>query len=1378
MAKWLEKWSRPAEYAESPQMRVAKTRSTRYAENSLGDPVTTVHVRRPPRQPGPELPRGELLLESPPVLPEPVSGNFAQLLVYLPMVAGAGAMVFMFTGAGGGPVTYLASSMYALSSVGMMFGMLGRTAGDKRRRIDGERRDYLRYLGQVRRRARTAAARQRAALCWHQPEPDALWSVAMSSRLWERRPANDDFGVVRVGSGPQRLAVTLVPPDTQPVEDLDPISASALRDLVRAHATVPDLPVAVALCTYARISVTGDDQAIRGLAQTIIGQLATFHAPAEMRVVACASRARLAEWSWLKWLPHALHPTAWDGAGRIRMVRDDLAELEELLGDDLADRPRFGARPEHGAEHPHILLVYDGGRVTPDAQLAMGDAFGVTVLDLTGTLGRDSDRHLLRLRVATGRLEMVRKDPTGTDEVSLLGRPDQLRAEQAEALARVLAPLRTGTDTAAQEPLEADNDLPALLGLGDVATLDPTEAWRQRVARDRLRVAVGLGADGGPVDLDLKESAQGGMGPHGLIVGATGSGKSELLRTLVLGLAMTHSSETLNFALVDFKGGATFLGLDELPHTSAIITNLADELPLVDRMQDALRGELVRRQELLRAAGNYTSVHDYERARQQGAALRPLPTLIVIVDEFSELLASKPEFTDLFVMIGRLGRSLAVHLLLASQRLEEGRLRGLDTHLSYRICLRTFSAMESRVVLGVPDAYELPTEPGNGYLKFDVTGMTRFKAAYVSGAYRKPQAAAEHRVAQHQIVPYTTDYVPPQRPGADGTPGDGRDGPARGGATGGRSADGAAHTDQATGPRVFDVIIGRLRGTGPPAHRMWLPPLGDPVTLDALLPDLAEDPASGLLSRGWPRLGQLCAPIGIIDRPFEQRRDLLVADLSGAAGHVGVVGATQTGKSTLIRSLIAALALTNTPAQAQFYCLDFGGGALAPLAGLPHVGGVCGRLQPDVVRRTVAEVSVILEEREKLFSAHGIESMAAFRDAVRAGTVPAARPADVFLVVDGWGTLRQEFDSLEPAITKLAARGLAYGVHVMVAANRWAEIRPQLKELLATRCELRLGEPFESEVNRHAAANVPESSPGRGLTKDGFHFMTALPRIDGRANASDTGEALRALAKAAASAWAGPAAPAVRLLPLTLNHQDLLNVTQPGLTGIPFGIAEDDLGPVTADFTREPHFLVFGDTASGKSNLLRVLADAVVRRHSPDEARIIILDYRRSLLEAVGGGHLIGYAPSAAVAAKTVQDAAEAMRQRLPGPDVTAAQLRDRSWWHGPELYLIVDDYDLVATAAGNPMTPLLEVLPHSRDIGLHVVLARASGGAGRAMFEPVLQRLRDLGSPGILLSGSRDEGHLLGNVTAQRMPPGRGSLVSRSLPTRLVQTALLPPAQ
>ena len=330
---------------------------------------------------------------------------------------------------------------------------------------------------------------------------------------------------------------------------------------------------------------------------------------------------------------------------------------------------------------------------------------------------------------------------------AFIGVPDGLSLVEAEAVARQLAPLRpAGVAAAAGDALAATTTLTALLGVAGPPALDVAALRRGRAPRDRLRVPIGHDANGQPVELDLKESAEGGMGPHGLVVGATGSGKSELLRTLVLGLALTHSAADLNFVLVDFKGGATFGGLDRLPHTSAVITNLADELPLVDRMRDALQGEIVRRQELLRAAGNYAWLRDYAAARAQrprGASeLPPVPSLFVVLDEFSELLAAKPELIDLFVMIGRVGRSLGVHLLLASQRLEEGRLRGLDTQLSYRIGLRTFSPQESRIVLGVPDAYELPSQPGSAYLKDGTGELIQFKAAYVSGPLSGTGAAA------------------------------------------------------------------------------------------------------------------------------------------------------------------------------------------------------------------------------------------------------------------------------------------------------------------------------------------------------------------------------------------------------------------------------------------------------------------------------------------------------------------------------------------------------------------------------------------------------------------------------------------------------------
>ncbi|MDH2425078.1 type VII secretion protein EccCa [Sphaerisporangium sp. TRM90804] len=1316
-----------------------------------------VVVRRPERRPPPAPPRGEILLESPPEIPETTSAGFTQVLTFMPMAAGGAAMALMFTGGGGGsPIMYVASGMFALSMVGMSLSQLGRAAGERKMRLNGLRRDYFRYLSQTRRKVRKAARRQREALQWNGPDPGSLWSVVMGPRLWERRPRDGDFATVRVGTGTQRLAVQLIPPDSKPVEDLDAMAAGALRRFVRAHSTVDDLPIAMALHSFARIVPTGDPTAVRDLVRALVGQLAVFHSPEDMRVAVCAGKEWMAQWDWVKWLPHALHPEETDAAGPVRLMADDLRDLDRLLGGELKDRGRF--RPGPSAESlPYHLVIVDGGYVPQDSPLGADAIQGVTVVDLSGSTSLVEEGVTLRLEVLADRFNRVQLDHAGKEIVTGLGRPDRMSYLQADGLARQLAPLRASPAKSgdSQDVFAANMTLTDLLGIADPRHMDVRGLWRSRAPRNRLRVPIGLGGDGRMVELDIKESAQGGMGPHGLIIGATGSGKSELLRTLVLGLATTHSSEILNFVLVDFKGGATFLGLDTLPHVSAVITNLEDELPLVDRMYDALHGEMVRRQELLRAAGNYASLRDYERAREQGADLRALPTLFVVLDEFSELLSAKPEFVDLFVMIGRLGRSLGVHLLLASQRLEEGRLRGLDTHLSYRISLRTFSAMESRVVLGVADAYELPSAPGNGYLKFDTSGMTRFKAAYVSGPYA-PEARQERRAPseRRQVVVYGPAYIPPPAPVVVPEP--------------------EPEPAVASRDSLLDVMVRQFTGHGPPAHRIWLPPLADPLTLSHLLPPLSITPEYGLTTAGWAGRGKLRAVLGIVDRPFEQRRDPLGVDLSGAAGHLAIVGSPQSGKSTLLRTLIAGMALTHTPREVQFYCLDFGGGTLSSLEGLPHVGGVASRLDGDRVRRTVAEVTALMHEREREFTQLGIDSFATYRRQVADGTITGNRFGDVFLVVDGWLTVRQEFDSLEPTITDLAARGLGYGIHVVAATNKWSEFRPGIRDLFGSRLELRLGDAYESEVNRKTALAVPEGVPGRGLTRDGFHFLSALPRVDGVRLADDLSVGVRALVDGVREAWRGEPAPRVRLLPAMLALEALPG---PELTGarIPIGIDEATLSPVQVDFETDPHLTVIGDTESGKSNLLRLVAEGVVARHAPAQARLIVIDYRRALLDAAYTEHRIGYAASSTSAAEMVAEAREALVKRLPPADLTPDQLRSRTWWKGADLYFVVDDYDLVATG-NNPLAPLLDLLPQARDIGLHLVLSRAMGGAGRAMFDPVMQRLKDMASPAVILSGDRDEGVLFG-VRPHALPPGRGYYVDRRYGSRLIQTAFLPPA-
>ncbi|MBT0770192.1 type VII secretion protein EccCa [Kineosporia sp. J2-2] len=1293
------------------------------------------------------MPAGELSLQEPPVLPEAPTGNLGMLLMYLPMAIGSSVMILLFVSPSKPGMGLMAAGLMAMTSMTMVFGQVGRTSADRKRRMRGERRDYLRYLAQSRQKVRGVATEQRAALAWRHPSPAGLWSVALSDRLWERRPSHPDFAEVRIATGQQRLAMTMTPIQTKPVEDLEPLSARALRRFVRAYTTIDGQPTAVFLRGFAQVQLRGDDsgdQTVgRDLVRAMLAQLVTFHSPDDLRLVICAADGREAEWDWAKWLPHSQHPSQQDGAGHARLYAADAAELEKVLAAEVGDRGRFEAGAMPTRDEPYVVVVVDGVDLPQESRLAGAGYRNAVVVEADSGRALRPGRVTLRLEVSAQELTMVRFDRTGTEIRTPLGRPDRLSATRASGLARVLSPLRLGATADVGEPMLNNFDLGTLLGVGEIDALDPAKIWSRASGPERLRVPLGIAEDGSRVELDIKESAQGGMGPHGLLIGATGSGKSELLRTLILALAITHSSEVLNFVLVDFKGGATFLGLGDLPHTSATITNLADEAALVTRMQDALQGEMMRRQELLRSAGNYSSLLEYETARANGVMLDPLPTLFVVVDEFSELLASHPDFSELFVMIGRLGRSLGVHLLLASQRIDDGRMHKLESHLSYRIGLRTFSAMESRSVIGVPDAYQLPSAPGNGYLRSDVATLTRFKAAYVSGRYRRRTAEQRQEEVRRQVVPFSAGPVAvaePETPVPAVEPVDP-----------GIGAD--------DGETLLKVAVSRLRDAGPPAHQVWLPPLTKPPTLDQILPPLAPHAEFGLSPASWPGRGGLVVPVSIVDKPYDQVRDLSMVDLSGAGGHVGIAGGTQSGKSTLLRTLISVLALSHTPREVQFYCLDLGGGSLATLAGLPHVGGVAGRTEAERISRTVAEVAAVANRREKLFAEHGIENMAAYRTARRQGQFADDPHGDVFLVVDGWHALRADHESQDVPIRQLVARGLAYGVHILLTTNRWSDVHSQLRDQLGTRLELRLGDHIDSMIDMRAAKQVPRK-PGSGLTMEKLHFLAAVPRIDGHARVEDLAAASRALAESVSDAWEGPRAPGVRMLP-SLLPAGQLPAPEPGMR-VALGWGEAELEPVWHDFGQDPHLTVLGDTGSGKTGVMRLIASAIPKVHDPAEIEVFIVDTRRVLVEAVPEEYRTGYAFNAAAAGELITALSGRLRERVPGPEVSPAQLQRRDWWSGPEVYLLVDDYDLLLGGMNSPLSTLIDLLPQAGDIGLHVVLARSAAGSTRTSMDAVVRRLQESNTPDVALSSPATEMPLLNGTRPRPLPPGRGQLVTR----------------
>ncbi|MBJ7597205.1 type VII secretion protein EccCa [Candidatus Nephthysia bennettiae] len=873
-----------------------------------------VVVRRPARLPPPQVPQDEMLVAPPPRLDGAQAGVVGWLQYLLPVIGSLGAVLFVLVNPK--PLFIISGLLFALGAVAMGVGMAAQQHLNTRRRTAIARTQYQAYLAELRVRARAVADEQRAAADWRHPPPNALWTLACSAvRRWERRPEDADFLEVRAGEGPRPLATALrVESSSDPLNKLDAVSEEALRGFLAVQGSVRDQPLTVSLASTRILSLVGRRAAALALARALVAQLATLHAPDDVRLMLCLDTRAHPDWEWAKWLPHLRGA----GEGGPPPVGGQ-GELAAAVASEAAR-----ARAGEAAAGPWLVAVTDGVMPAPESLelLRVHRGCRLTVVTLVENQQSEPSAVDTRLRLEPGGHLLVER--ADAEEPVATGLADGFGNHAAEALARRLAALRLSPE-AGRRRLVEDVPLADLLGVEDVASLDPAHAWRSRPLRERLRLPIGVSSEGEPVMLDLKEAALGGDGPHGLVIGATGSGKSELLRTIVSGLALSHPPDLLAFVLVDFKGGAAFAGLNELPHVAGMITNLADDLALVDRMHAALFGETRRRQELLKRAGNLPSLREYHRRQAAGAQLEPLPYLLVIVDEFGELLASRPEFIDLFVAVGRLGRSLGMHLLLSSQQLEEGRLRGLEGHLSYRIALRTFSAQESRAVLGAPDAYELPPLPGSGYLKVGTRVYTRFRAGLVSQPYAPPRSTAP---AVPRPRPFTLAGLQRQ--------------------SGGRAEPAETDEEARTGERsVLEVVVERLRDAAPRVHQVWLPPLEPQLPLSAVLDEPRAAPTRGRVAGEGPRTGRLAVPLGLVDRPAEQARELLSVDLSGSAGHLLVVGGPQTGKSTVLRTFVCAFSLTHTPAEAQFYCVDYGGGGLGSLAGLPHVGGVGGRHDPE-----------------------------------------------------------------------------------------------------------------------------------------------------------------------------------------------------------------------------------------------------------------------------------------------------------------------------------------------------------------------------------------------------------------------------------------------
>jgi type VII secretion protein EccCb len=572
---------------------------------------------------------------------------------------------------------------------------------------------------------------------------------------------------------------------------------------------------------------------------------------------------------------------------------------------------------------------------------------------------------------------------------------------------------------------------------------------------------------------------------------------------------------------------------------------------------------------------------------------------------------------------------------------------------------------------------------------------------------------------------------------------------------------------------LSEVVLDQLSTTESRAYKMWLPPLTDPTPVDELVARANRQP--------------LYFPLGIMDEPRRHLQEPWGVDVSGAGGNIGIGGAPQTGKSTLLQTLMLSAAATHSPRQVQFYCIDLGGGGLMYLENLPHVGGVATRSEPDRVMRVVAEVRAVMRQRETTFREHRVGSIAAYRQLREDPHHPvAADPfGDVFLVIDGWPAFVSEFPDLESQVQDLSAQGLSFGIHTVLTTPRWTELRSRVRDYLGTKIEFRLGDVNDTQIDR-ATREIPANRPGRAMSIEKHHLMIGVPRFDGVHSAENLVEALTAGVTQVAAAHTDHA-PQVRVLPERIYLHEL-DPHPPGPESdyrtrwtIPIGVREADLSVAHADMNTTPHLLIFGAAKSGKTRSAHAIAQAICSRNSPEQVRFMLADYRSGLLDAVPDTHLLA-AGAINRNSTTLEEAIKALavnlQKRLPPADLTTAQLRSRSWWSGFDVVLLVDDWHMIMAAAGMtpPMAPLAPLLPAAADIGLHIIVTSQMSYAYKATMDKFVGAAYGAGSPTMFMSGDKQD-FPSREIVVKRRPPGQAFLVTPDT-KEVIQAAYMDPPE
>ncbi len=1208
---------------------------------------------------------------------------------------------------------------------------------------DRIRQAYEKHIGKVEDQLEQNRARQLTFLQWTYPEPRDLttWATRGSERLWERRPEDADFLRLRVGLGEATASYEVDVPSVA-IPELAPELLLEARNMALAFRTLQDAPVSYDLGHHGTLGISGPRRLREGLARAILTGAAALHAPDDMALYAILPSKGIAGWNWLKWLPHTHAIRSNSGAPRLAYDRERITKLLSGLLDELEARTLRESEAT-GESGPFLLIL------VADDEAVRGEA----AIQRLIREGSDLRAGLILLSASPndippgirGRVEIVNEkratlyspDQAGAVDI----RPDNIGIENTEKLARGLAPLELADSLTAGD-LPDDIRLMELIGSPDVKRLDLESRWLAALSRPpSLEVPLGMRHGSRPLIVNLKQS---GQGPHGLIAGTTGSGKSELLLTLLSGLALSNHPHQVNFVLVDYKGGTAMSVLADLPHTVGMVTDLDGKQ--TRRALVALRSELSRREEILARH----QVADVDKYHELGIS-EPFPYLFIVIDEFAELKErfknDLGEILNEFVSIAQKGRALGVHLILAMQRPEGVVNESIRANMRFKVCLRVERAEDSRNVLGRPDAYLLPSQPpGRAYFQvgndeqFDL-----FQVARVAGFYREDGAvAAEDPVLIQEVAPdgkriklFEFEAARPKTVEPQG-----------------RVQTEAQILVEKAVQAAEKMGIERLKSP-------WPPPLPRELSLDKLF-ELSGHP--GFDGTNWPidLSWESKVPVGLLDEPALQRQSPLLIDFQ-EDGNILVIGSPGSGRTITLMTLVTAYALSHPPDLIHFHLIDFGGHQMrAAFSEMPHVAGAYVGDDVDRIRRLITTLRSELDARRRLFEEAGAVDFARYR----AGEDGAEKLPAILTAINNFSGFQEAFNFEMEGFIQLLREGGAYGLYFALTSDRFPS--GKVADLISRRIALQLADRMMYSVILDGRPDLAtyDPVPGRGFynLKPPVEVQIALPTSEPPERQI---HALQELSSRMSAAWEGPRPTPVRMLGKSVS---LAEVLHQGKTEIGGGtraamswiaLQDKDMRAREIDLARiGSYFMIAGPPKSGRTTALSTIAIALSAELDPAQFRFALVTPKRGEQNRLDTLTTLPHCLGQAKTDKTLDNLLTVLEQEAENRlDIDLEDSRPLA-----RILLMLDDFHLLSTRTSpESMARLEELARRSGDIRMTIMLTVPSTILS-TLAGPLIRQAKSWRTGIWLQSTDGLESNIVGvkmpvDLKGKKLPPGRGFL-------------------